>query len=269
MNENKKVVIIGAGNMATQLCKNYFDKGAPVYQVYSRNHERSKALEKWCQHAAAKSYSTVDGHADFYLLCVPDNAITGVAKDVQRMIKNPKAIVAHTSGSTPSTLLQDVFSEYCGVFYPLQSLRKERLLSLQKTTLLISANSTKALNELMALARLISDEVYKCSDDMRSRIHVPAVIVNNFVNYLYHVAYDYCDQENIPFHYLYDLIRETAERISTGQMPADMQTGPAVRQDTLTLGRHNEQLKAYPDYKKLYHYLTKKIMENHKLTQTS
>jgi hypothetical protein len=76
--------------------------------------------------------------------------------------------------------------------------------------------------------------VARSTDDHRNRIHVAAVIVGNFTNYLYALAEDYCKKENLDFHSLYPLIIETAQRMKNSS-PSDVQTCPAMRHDNETI----------------------------------
>lgn len=253
------IVIIGGGNMATQLCKSFFDNGHPVTQIYNRTIGHIHHLKIYSQHPPVDSLAKLTTDADLYLICISDSAINEVATGLKKNIKNPKAVVAHTSGSTPSSVLEDAGIPYYGTFYPLQSLRKERLLSLADVPVLINSNTQEGTALLKDTASIISDKVFVCEDDIRSRLHVPAVFVNNFVNYLYSVAYEYCAKENLPFEYLHALMSETTSRIVDGNNPDQMQTGPAVRNDRKTLKRHFDQLRMYHEYRKLYIYLTNRI----------
>jgi hypothetical protein len=50
-----------------------------------------------------------------------------------------------------------------------------------------------------------------------------------------------CNENNIPFDILYPIIQETAAKITSLQ-PFDAQTGPAKRNDTVTIDKHIEML---------------------------
>jgi hypothetical protein len=59
---------------------------------------------------------------------------------------------------------------------------------------------------------------------------------------------------------LLPLIRETALRLS-GIPPRDAQTGPAIRGDEATIGRHLELIGNYKDIKEVYTLITRQIQE--------
>jgi len=50
--------------------------------------------------------------------------------------------------------------------------------------------------------------------------------VNNFTNHMYTIAYDLCEEHNVPFDILKPLILETSDKIKK-LTPKDAQTGPA------------------------------------------
>jgi predicted short-subunit dehydrogenase-like oxidoreductase (DUF2520 family) len=90
------------------------------------------------------------------------------------------------------------------------------------------------------------------------KLHLAAVFSNNFVNYLYALAEEYCRAEGINFKLLVPLIQETALRVQTIN-PSNAQTGPAFRHDAATIQRHEELLKSYPELKKFYLLFTESI----------
>ena len=89
-----------------------------------------------------------------------------------------------------------------------------------------------------------------------------AVLVNNFTNHLFAVAEEFCEKEYIDFKKLYPLIDETAKRIME-QSPKVVQTGPAVREDIYTMGKHLQLLTPHTDLKYLYLKLSESILKFH------
>ena len=248
--------------MASQLCYSFHQESASVAQVYSRSINES--LEAITLHSNTNNLEHLISDADFYLLCVSDSAIQDVAEQIASHIMNPLAIMAHTSGSTPVTTLSGTSLKNFGCFYPLQTIRKERKLSLRKVPLLIEGSNPVTIERLEQLGQIISDQVHYCSDQDRSKLHLPAVIVNNFVNQLYTEAYEYCQSEGLKFDYLYALIEETTNRILEGHNPSSVQTGPALRNDIKTINRHMSQLKNDKELLKTYQFMTEQIIKNRK-----
>ena len=85
------------------------------------------------------------------------------------------------------------------------------------------------------------------------------MVVNNFTNYLFTLASDYCSSEKVPFNLLYPLIDALAGRLHQHN-PAEMQTGPAFRKDTVTLEKHLRLLQSHQRLKSIYLKISDSIM---------
>jgi len=90
------------------------------------------------------------------------------------------------------------------------------------------------------------------------KLHVAAVVVNNFVNHLLVLAEEYCKKEGIEFSQLLPLLQETISRVREVP-PSQAQTGPAIRHDTATIEKQLEILSAHPALKEIYLLLTSSI----------
>ena len=247
------IVIIGSGNVATILGRKFKQAGHEILQIYSRNaSEASKLAYEW--NTESTNYkSMINPRADVYIIAVNDDSIT----DVVDNLSLPGKIVAHTAASVPKDVLKKVTSHY-GVFYPLQSLRKEKT-SLPVIPIFVDGSDETAKNLLEKLAHSIAGEkIIAAGDEDRLKLHVAAVVVSNFVNHLYTLAEMYCKKEGLDFSQLQPLIEETA--ISKRTIPpAVAQTGPALRNDAETIQKHIELLQAHPQLKNIYILLTESI----------
>ena len=116
---------------------------------------------------------------------------------------------------------------------------------------------------LEKVATAISDNVHAINSHQRKALHVAAVFVNNFTNYLYQLGNEICIENHVPFDILKPLILETAEKLLT-LSPKEAQTGPALRNDTKTIEKHLDFLEN-PEYKNLYQLLTQSIQHVKKL----
>jgi len=247
------IVIIGSGNAAAVLGRKFKAAGHTILQVYSRNASAASKLAYEWGTESTNYKSLINKNAAVYIIAVDDDAIEDVAEN----LKLPKAVVAHTAASVPKEVLENVSKHY-GVFYPLQSLRKE-LTNLPEVPIFFDGSDDTAKKKLATLAHSISDEnVVEAGDDERLKLHVAAVVVSNFTNHLYTLAEAYCKKEGLDFKQLLPLIQETAERIKTVS-PKKAQTGPAVRHDTETINKHLHLLESHPQLKEIYVVLTKSI----------
>lgn len=250
------IVIIGTGNVAAVLGQKFKDAGHHIIQVAGRNAVAANELAYKLGSGFTNNLSQIKKNAELYLVAVNDAAIAEVIRDLSL----PGKVIAHTAGAVSKDVLKPVSSHY-GVFYPLQSLRKEMTV-IPEIPILLDASDETAKSILETLAKSISSgKVSVANEENRMKTHVAAVIVSNFTNHLYALAEDYCRKENIDFSQLVPLIEETAMRIRSTP-PAKAQTGPAIRNDKSTIEKHLQLLENHPHLKKLYGILTESIITN-------
>jgi predicted short-subunit dehydrogenase-like oxidoreductase (DUF2520 family) len=249
-------VIIGSGNVATTMIRLMLLKGINVSQVFSRNETSAKELNKIYAVPCTSKVDEIVKNADFYLLCISDDALNENLSYLQGLNDKP---VYHTAAAVSKEVLKTISADY-GVIYPLQSLRKE-MKDLPKIPFLLDANNDKTLQMAISIVEKIGDGFAIANDEERLKIHVAAVMVNNFTNHLFALAEEYCKTEKLEFDLLKPLIAETAQRVLKGS-PAKMQTGPAVRRDHITMEKHLKILNEHPDLQQLYITLSDSII-NH------
>jgi predicted short-subunit dehydrogenase-like oxidoreductase (DUF2520 family) len=249
-----RVVIIGAGNVATVLGRLIKKAGQEVLQVISQHATNAAVLATELNCAFADNSGVIDKTADLYLIAVTDTAISQLDETYHLGNK----LVVHTAGSVSKEVLKNVTNNY-GVLYPLQSLRKQNMDLQQDIPLLIDANNTEALTLLEDFAQSLSNNVNKANDEERLKLHVAAVLVSNFTNHLYALAAEYCNKEGADFKLLLPLIEETALRLRH-HLPGEMRTGPAIRKDIKTLEKHLCLLLPHPSIHNIYLKMTDSIM---------
>jgi len=250
-----RIVIIGTGNVATVMGRRLRQAGHELVQVFGRNAIGAEKLATEFEATVETDPSQLYADAGLYLIAVSDAAIGSVAE----WLRVPGKLVAHTAGSVSMSVLKNCSEKY-GVIYPLQSLRKQTSAS-TPLPLLIDGSNEDTRSTLMQLAGSISDNVSSANDAQRSKFHIAAVVMNNFSNYLYTLAADYCYNEKLDFRLLLPLVAETGERLKTFA-PKDVQTGPAVRNDVETMAAHEQKLSEYPDLLELYRMFSRKIKQH-------
>lgn len=246
-----EIVIIGTGNTATILSRKLKEAGHNIVQVYGRNAKAASDLAYELESESTNYWAVVTRTADIYLLAVSDIAVEEIVKE----LRLPEKTIVHTAASVSKEILNK--SKHYGVFYPLQSLKKESVY-LPETPIIIDASDEETLRQLELLANTITDKVVIADDEQRMKLHLAAVFSNNFVNYLYALAEEYCRKEALDFKLMLPLIQETAMRIQTIN-PSEAQTGPAFRHDAATIKKHEELLKEHPLLKKFYSLFTESI----------
>lgn len=256
-----KTVIIGSGNIATVLGETIAAAGHPILQVVARNETRAAKLAGALGCPWTTRYSDVIKTADLYLAALSDTALETLGGHLAL----PGKLVVHTAGAVPAAALSAVTDRY-GVLYPLQSLRAS-IRPFPPFPLLVDAADPEDIGALEAFAKTFSAQVRPANDSTRLKLHLAAILSNNFSNYLYTLAEKYCREEKIDFSLLVPLIRETADRLDR-YAPEDSQTGPARRGDRNTIERHLELLDKHKELRKLYELFTIQIEEHYQHERT-
>ncbi len=253
-----KIVLIGAGRLATHLGLRLKEMDVSVVQVFSRTKRKSKSLAKKLNCDASTDLKTISAKADLYIIAVHDSAIAEVAEKLSKRKFLQTKLFVHTSGATPSTVFKPYFKHY-GVFYPLQTFSSNRVPDFSQIPICVDARYAKDRKQLTVLAELLSQQVYPINDQQRAILHVAAVFVNNFSNHMFTIAAKIAEDNELPFDLLRPLLLETALKVQSNA-PAAMQTGPAVRKDANTINQHLAYLEAhYPAYAVLYRMLSASI----------
>jgi predicted short-subunit dehydrogenase-like oxidoreductase (DUF2520 family) len=253
-----KVSIIGSGNVAQHLIQAFqnqtvLNNPIELVQVFARN---KKSLTHLLDSDSITSdYSQLPA-ADVYIIAVSDDAIA----EVSAQLPFVNQLVVHTSGTVPLSTLEN--KNRRGVFYPLQTFSKDKAVNFKTIPICLEAENEKDLQTLKQIANGISDAVYQINSEQRKALHVAAVFVNNFVNHLYQIGNEICDNNNVTFEILKPLIQETANKIVT-LSPKEAQTGPAKRNDRTTIAAH-QQFLTDENQATIYTILTQSIQNNGK-----
>jgi len=250
-----KIVIVGAGNVAWHLAKELQKNDQEILQIYNRSVGSAISLARRLKCDFTSSVDDLNKEADLYILAVTDSAISEVSKSL--MLNNK--LIVHTSGAIEKDCIEH---ERSGVFYPLQTFSKEKSLNFKNIPFCIEATKSEDYNTLMRLATLLSPIVYNINSHQRKVLHVAAVFACNFSNFMYMMADDILQKEQIPLEILQPLIKETASKIKKLK-PKEVQTGPAVRRDKSTIDAHLNYLEKGAHFD-IYKILTETILDKNK-----
>jgi len=257
LSDIRRISMVGTGNVATHLARVLTKAQVRIIDIYSpqQAHAKTFSLSFGCHIASSLQELSTD--TDLILLCVPDNQVSAVGAQ----LSPGSAIIAHTSGIVGLDKLQ-VGNAKTGVFYPLQTFSKQRIVDFSNVPMCIESNDAETFGKLTQLAYKISNKVVAISSPEREILHLTAVMVNNFTNMLYGMAHDILDNHELSFDLLLPLIRETASKVME-MKPAEAQTGPARRNDDLTMTRHMELLDKFPHYREIYQLITDHIIKKY------
>lgn len=193
--------------------------------------------------------------SDVIIISVKDSAI----KDVADKIRNRAAIVAHTSGSIPMSVLADTAEEW-GVLYPLQTFSKDAELDYGEIPFFIEGNTPKAQNDLISVAKVVSENVYVAKSEERKQLHLASVFACNFTNCLMGISQDILKKSDIDFKVMLPLLRQTLSKLSY-LSPAEAQTGPAVRRDYPVMESHLKMLSGDAEMQEIYRLMSDQIIK--------
>lgn len=253
-----RITLIGSGNVATHLGAAFKNAGHRIVQVYSPTMQNAALLAYHLGADAIDSLLQINTDTDLFIISVKDDAIASVAEQLAKH----DVLIAHTSGAA---VLQQLtaFTDKAGVFYPLQTFSKTKEVNFREVPMCIEGADEAITKTLEALARDISNNVYRVSSAQRKVLHLAAVFACNFPNYLYGVAQHLLGDSDMSFDMLRPLIIETADKIKTN-LPAAVQTGPAVRNDKQTMAAHLQMLSGHNDLQEIYELLSQAIIKNKK-----
>jgi predicted short-subunit dehydrogenase-like oxidoreductase (DUF2520 family) len=252
------ISFIGAGKVAGSLSRKLSETGFTVKTIFSRNSVTGRKLAE--RTGASWSPEPVfSDQSDVIIAAVPDDSLRQI---LSRIKCKDNAIVAHTAGS----LGLDVFPaglKHKGVFYPLQTFSEGRKIDFKGLPVFIESSDNETMEILKEIAGSIGATVYVIDEDHRRLLHVAAVFVNNFTNFMFTAGKRIAEKAGMNFEILEPLIRETVSKAFDAG-PEKSQTGPALRLDKGTIEKHINLLSFSSDLQKTYSEMTESIISYYK-----
>jgi predicted short-subunit dehydrogenase-like oxidoreductase (DUF2520 family) len=172
-----------------------------------------------------------DRGAALVLVCVPDRAIAGVARDIE-----PGPWVAHVSGGTPLAALDPHARRFS--LHPLQTFTHDRgPEQLDGAWAAVTGETDDAVAVAGELAALLGLRAFPLADERRALYHAGAAIASNYVVTLRRVAGELLAAADAPPEALDPLMRRVID--NRFQL-----TGPIERGDWETVERHRAAIEA-------------------------
>ena len=254
MINQSRIILIGAGNLATQLGVALKDKGFPPCCVYSRASSSAERLGKLLETSYTSTLTELPPDAELYIFAVKDDQLPELLKKIPAN----QGLWIHTAGSLPLSIFEG-YAQRFGVIYPLQTLSRQREVDFGNIPIFIEANNPQDETVLLELARELSEKVIPLSSEKRKYYHLAAVFACNFTNHMYTLASDILEKQGLDWKNLLPLIKETASKIEHTTAPAQAQTGPAIRYDRTIINKHLELLENDKTKQKIYKNMTQSI----------
>ncbi|WP_276367488.1 Rossmann-like and DUF2520 domain-containing protein [Chryseolinea sp. H1M3-3] len=260
MTKHTRVSFIGSGNLAWHLAPALDNSDFPVQEVYSKNPVHAALLVERLYEADVKAsldFST--SSSSVFIIATTDEAIEEV---VQEIILPEDAILVHTSGSQPLSILGYAATQNLGVFYPLQTFSKDKKVDFKEVPVFIESANPVTEKMLRAIGNALSKVVIPLKSYERKALHVAAVFASNFTNHMLLVAQDIMKEHRLSYDWLKPLIAEMINKsLSIG--PENAQTGPARRGDLEILDKHLEFLQEDPSMAELYKVISQHIIDRY------
>ena len=251
----RTVSIIGSGNVATHLALALHNAGITIRQVLSREFDHASLLASRVAAQPIDKITFLDSQSDAYLLAVNDDALYDLALDLHL----PDALVVHTSGSTPATVLKPVSHRY-GVVWSPQTFVRDLAMDYSRLPLCIEGSNAKVESDIEQLFSSVSNHIYHLDFEQRRWAHLGAVMVSNFGNAINALAQEMTESHGIDFAILRPLAEMTLKKMDYGPL-WPQQTGPARRHDQKTLDAQRRLLANNPQLLQLYDMMTE-IIQN-------
>ena len=259
-NVKDTISFIGAGNVAFGLGYAFKDI-ADIAYVYSRSYNSAEKLTRRIGGHPTRELKDL-ANSDYIICAVDDDSLVDVANALDQIdFRLSRSIIMHTSGSVSVEVFSGISKNF-GVFYPLQTFTYGRKVNMRSVPIFINAANQSALTKIRTLAKSISEKVVLMDDETRSKLHLPAVIINNFVNHLIYKGEEIAAELGLDNTLYHPLLKETVRKaIKNG--PYNAQTGPAIRHDLSVIEKHKEALENHGDLLKIYNLITESIINTY------
>ena len=252
-----KLTLIGSGNLATNLGHALKEAQVEILQIYSRTYANAQRLaEELGVEAYTSQIEAINQESDIYIVAVKDDVLSDVCHTLTEHLLGK--LIVHTAGSMAIDVLP---CERRGVFYPMQTFSRQRIVPFKHIPIFIEASDTEDLLTLHHLTTLLSDSVYQLSSDSRKWLHIAAVFCCNFTNHMATLSARLLEPHDIPFSVMLPLMEETVRKLHQ-LSPADAQTGPAVRGDEAVMEKHLQALKNEPRMAEIYRLISESIQNS-------
>jgi predicted short-subunit dehydrogenase-like oxidoreductase (DUF2520 family) len=246
--------IIGTGNIAYFFGNRLVTGRHHCTGVYARDNE---AARKLAETLLSDTYGSIediaDSEADVCFLAVSDTAITKIAAQ----LSFDHTVLAHTAGAVSIDDIEPAANDRA-VLWPVYSILKNNPPDHRNIPCAWEASSDKASRYIQSIGHAITDVLFEAKYEQRKWLHLSAVISNNFINHLLAICEKICIENNLPFSVMEPIIEQTFERVKHAS-PGNLQTGPAIRHDSSTIGNQLALLNNHPEWQSIYKTITASI----------
>ena len=145
-----KIILLGAGNVGHHLSK-AFNKSTEIHLVQWYSRDNSKVSCNEINTEIIDDLSKIRS-ADIYIISISDSYVGEISKKLNVSGK----LIVHTSGSLDFSIMDN--KNRRGVFYPLQTLSKNKEIELAKVPICIESENNKDLVSLSIIGQCLFHE---------------------------------------------------------------------------------------------------------------
>jgi predicted short-subunit dehydrogenase-like oxidoreductase (DUF2520 family) len=254
-----RVALIGSGRLGTQLAMALEKGGHRIAEIFNPSQKSAEKLAyNLYSSQLVNSLDFSDSDCNFFVIAVPDEAIEQVATEI---VLPDEAIIVHTSGATPMSILEVTAAENFGVIWPLQSFSHGATISFSQLPVIIEGANDYTLEILNRVVASIGAEPVFMEEEERKNLHVAAVFASNFTNFMLRSAERVLEKDDISLDILKPLVVETIRKaFEIG--PENAQTGPAAREDFTTIDAQTLLLGDDESLQRMYRMISQEIIDS-------
>jgi predicted short-subunit dehydrogenase-like oxidoreductase (DUF2520 family) len=242
--------IIGAGKVGATLARLWHTRGYTVSAISSRTAARAADLAQQVGALAVEHPVRVAAVSNLIVVCVPDDALDGVAGQLDSADIGNKGVV-HTSGARDAGVFAALHSRgaWTGSLHPAYPFAdvETALVGLPGAAFAVEAEDARLLGWLTELVDSVDGQVLLVPPGGKPLYHAALAIASNYTVTLYAIAelllMSLSADRQTADGALNPLVAATVRNIETQGIPAAL-TGPLTRSDTGTLTAHLDALAA-------------------------
>jgi predicted short-subunit dehydrogenase-like oxidoreductase (DUF2520 family) len=259
-----EIAIIGAGRLGTSLGRALVKKGQRIAALTCR----SKASVKESRAIIGQGRALTDNAAAARMvrvvfLCLPDEAIPGVASQLARSrVDWAGKMVFHTSGLLPARVLRPIQDKGASIasFHPVQAFPRKTMLPLHFRDISFGLEGDgRAIALGRTLVRRLGGRALIIPEEAKPYYHAAFSFASNFLVVLLDTAARLLKEAKIPENeaarMLLPLLQGTLHNVKEFDTAGSL-TGPLIRGDAASVKAHLEALRRWPRYAEVYRKLS-------------
>lgn len=241
--------ICGTGNLATALGRELQAMSLPQGWTFAGWISRGES-DSGLTPVFSESRAPIKP-GDLVWLLTPDRFIHQTAARFEAR----GAVTVHSSGSVAIT--EDGHSCHA-VWWPLQTFSRNREAVWSGVPVFVECADQELNALLVDIATQLKARPMQADSETRAYLHMCAVVANNFGNAMFSWAWTLIADKGLDPAVLAPIILQTGINAASAD-PLQVQTGPARRNDTQVIGKHEQMLQNDPKQAELYRRVSELI----------